>query len=110
MKNQLESVFLVQNVKAIDERLTAGYRQTMSYCMIPISTIKTKHGSLDKSRASIPLSIAYYYIQKEEEHTLMFLFSYAEAAPPGQARKEARTDAILTCPLCFTTLCYSCQR
>ncbi|KAI8054199.1 E2F-associated phosphoprotein-domain-containing protein [Gilbertella persicaria] len=23
---------------------------------------------------------------------------------------EAKTDAILTCPMCFTTLCYSCQR
>ncbi|KAI9496145.1 E2F-associated phosphoprotein [Zychaea mexicana] len=33
-----------------------------------------------------------------------------KAAPPGKKRKEAHTDAILTCPLCFTPLCYNCQR
>ena len=33
-----------------------------------------------------------------------------EAAPPGKERKEAKTDAILTCPLCFSTLSYNCQQ
>ncbi|KAI8073129.1 E2F-associated phosphoprotein-domain-containing protein [Gongronella butleri] len=34
------------------------------------------------------------------------------ATPKEQQRKdtEAKTDAILTCPMCFSPLCYSCQR
>ncbi|ORZ03043.1 E2F-associated phospho protein-domain-containing protein [Syncephalastrum racemosum] len=32
-----------------------------------------------------------------------------QQAAPGKS-KDARTDAILTCPLCFSPVCYNCQR
>ncbi|KAI7863371.1 E2F-associated phosphoprotein [Spinellus fusiger] len=33
-----------------------------------------------------------------------------EATPQHHTQKVATTDAILTCPMCFSPLCYSCQR
>ncbi|KAL0096241.1 E2F-associated phosphoprotein-domain-containing protein [Phycomyces blakesleeanus] len=33
-----------------------------------------------------------------------------KAAPKDKTPEQATTDAILTCPMCFNPLCYSCQR
>lgn len=44
-------------------------------------------------------------------HTLSHLLSFLETAPKSsQKDQQARTDALLSCPMCFSPLCYSCQR
>ncbi|KAI9263358.1 E2F-associated phosphoprotein-domain-containing protein [Phascolomyces articulosus] len=51
-----------------------------------------------------------YDPQMDDQDETWVINQIQKAAPPGKERKEAKTDAILTCPLCFTPLCYNCQR
>ncbi|KAI8147370.1 E2F-associated phosphoprotein-domain-containing protein [Fennellomyces sp. T-0311] len=50
-----------------------------------------------------------YDPQMDDQDEAWVIKQIQKAAPP-EKRNETSTDAILTCPLCFSTLCYNCQR